>query len=105
MFWQLQRQNQEYDKEGLEITGELLSANPDFNTLWNYRKEILTHMKQDRSEFSTLVNAKDLCATLHLRGGRVVFSPVYIHRSDSIRWVVCATQTVSTSLRVPTASK
>ena len=40
-----QRENKEYDKEALEVTGELLAVNPDFSTLWNFRREILQHMK------------------------------------------------------------
>ena len=42
----LQRKNKEYDKEALEVTGELLSNNPDFNTLWNFRREVLAYMKE-----------------------------------------------------------
>ncbi|XP_063057075.1 geranylgeranyl transferase type-2 subunit alpha [Engraulis encrasicolus] len=33
------------DDEALQLTQQLLSANPDFATLWNYRREILTHLE------------------------------------------------------------
>lgn len=33
------------DDEALQLTQQLLSSNPDFATLWNYRREILMHME------------------------------------------------------------
>lgn len=33
------------DDEALQLTQQLLSSNPDFGTLWNYRREILKHME------------------------------------------------------------
>jgi geranylgeranyl transferase type-2 subunit alpha len=39
------RKNGEYDKEGLDVTANILAANPDFYTLWNFRREILQHIK------------------------------------------------------------
>lgn len=42
------RENGEYDEEGLKITGEILAVNPDFYTLWNFRKEIFVHFLQTR---------------------------------------------------------
>ena len=36
----LQRQKNELDQEMLNLTGELLSTNPDFSTLWNIRREL-----------------------------------------------------------------
>ncbi|KAJ8280005.1 hypothetical protein COCON_G00070710 [Conger conger] len=38
------------DDEGLQITQQLLSSNPDFATLWNYRREILQHQETVRPE-------------------------------------------------------
>ncbi|KAJ3599004.1 hypothetical protein NHX12_032967 [Muraenolepis orangiensis] len=38
------------DEEGLQLTQQLLSSNPDFSTLWNYRREILTHLETVREE-------------------------------------------------------
>jgi len=37
------------DEEALQLTQQLLSSNPDFSTLWNYRREILTHLDTVRS--------------------------------------------------------
>ncbi|XP_070574046.1 geranylgeranyl transferase type-2 subunit alpha-like [Ptychodera flava] len=42
------RTNEEYDNEALEITGQLLTANSDFTTMWNYRKEVLLHYKEEK---------------------------------------------------------
>lgn len=33
------------DDEALQLTQQLLSSNPDFATLWNYRREILMHLE------------------------------------------------------------
>uniref|UniRef100_A0A8D0CY05 Geranylgeranyl transferase type-2 subunit alpha n=1 Tax=Sander lucioperca TaxID=283035 RepID=A0A8D0CY05_SANLU len=38
------------DDEALQITQQLLSSNPDFATLWNYRREILMHLETVRDE-------------------------------------------------------
>ncbi|KAI1888777.1 hypothetical protein AGOR_G00172210 [Albula goreensis] len=37
------------DDEALQLTQQLLSSNPDFATLWNYRREILLHQETVRS--------------------------------------------------------
>lgn len=37
------------DEEALQLTQQLLLSNPDFSTLWNYRREILTHLDTVRS--------------------------------------------------------
>ncbi|KAJ8377088.1 hypothetical protein SKAU_G00076680 [Synaphobranchus kaupii] len=36
------------DVEALQLTQQLLSSNPDFATLWNYRREILLHQETVR---------------------------------------------------------
>jgi uncharacterized membrane protein YkoI len=33
----------EYDEEIMELTGELLTKNPDIYTLWNIRREAIEH--------------------------------------------------------------
>uniref|UniRef100_A0A3Q1ILL2 Geranylgeranyl transferase type-2 subunit alpha n=1 Tax=Anabas testudineus TaxID=64144 RepID=A0A3Q1ILL2_ANATE len=40
------------DDEALQLTQQLLSSNPDFATLWNYRREILMHLEtvKDKDE-------------------------------------------------------
>ncbi|KYO40687.1 geranylgeranyl transferase type-2 subunit alpha [Alligator mississippiensis] len=37
------------DKEGLELTSQILGANPDFATLWNFRREIFLHLEEEGS--------------------------------------------------------
>nr|XP_033476751.1 geranylgeranyl transferase type-2 subunit alpha [Epinephelus lanceolatus] len=39
-----------WDDEALLLTQQLLSSNPDFATLWNYRREILMHLETVREE-------------------------------------------------------
>ncbi|KAK4321731.1 hypothetical protein Pmani_007472 [Petrolisthes manimaculis] len=39
-----------HDEEGLKITAQLLTANPDAATLWNFRREILLAMKEELDE-------------------------------------------------------
>ena len=36
------------DKESLSLTEQVLAANPDFSTLWNFRREIFLHMKNEK---------------------------------------------------------
>jgi len=38
------RANKEYDRASLEQTEKFSVLSPDFSTLWNYRREILTHL-------------------------------------------------------------
>ena len=35
------------DQESLSLTEQVLAANPDFSTLWNFRREIFLHMKDE----------------------------------------------------------
>ncbi|TWW57607.1 Geranylgeranyl transferase type-2 subunit alpha [Takifugu flavidus] len=38
------------DDDALQLSQQLLSSNPDFATLWNYRREILMHMETVKNE-------------------------------------------------------
>ncbi|GAB1610385.1 geranylgeranyl transferase type-2 subunit alpha-like, partial [Argonauta hians] len=44
------RSNGVFDEKGLGLCGEVLLVNPDFYTLWNFRKEILLSFKEHRPE-------------------------------------------------------
>ncbi|KAK3747037.1 hypothetical protein QZH41_017815 [Actinostola sp. cb2023] len=46
------RKDNEHDQEALYLTEQLLSANPDFGTLWNFRREIFINFK-DKSGFDS----------------------------------------------------
>ena len=48
IFSLFQRKNGEMDKESLSLTEQVLAANPDFSTLWNFRREIFLHMKDEK---------------------------------------------------------
>ncbi|KAL9974647.1 hypothetical protein ACROYT_G011708 [Oculina patagonica] len=41
------RKNGEMDKESLSLTEQVLAANPDFSTLWNFRREIFLFLKNE----------------------------------------------------------
>ena len=44
----IQRKNKELDDELMTLTEQLLGSNPDFNTVWNIRKEMLLKFKGER---------------------------------------------------------
>lgn len=55
MLWSLrpynlpsQRQAGELDESVLELTSQILGANPDFATLWNCRREVLQHLETEK---------------------------------------------------------
>ena len=48
IFSLFQRKNGELDQESLSLTEQVLAANPDFSTLWNFRREIFLHMKDEK---------------------------------------------------------
>ncbi|XP_066958376.1 geranylgeranyl transferase type-2 subunit alpha [Macrobrachium rosenbergii] len=53
------RSSRSYDEEGLKLTAQLLTANPDAATLWNFRREILLNMKCDDDEaWTKLLNGE-----------------------------------------------
>lgn len=60
------REKDEHDEEGLQLTGLILEHNPDFYTLWNYRREILLDMKPSKTaeEIKTL-STTEMSLTQH----------------------------------------
>ncbi|KAB0390503.1 hypothetical protein E2I00_017485, partial [Balaenoptera physalus] len=54
------RQAGELDESVLELTSQILGANPDFATLWNCRREVLQRLEVQKSpeELATLVKAE-----------------------------------------------
>nr|XP_021184116.2 geranylgeranyl transferase type-2 subunit alpha [Helicoverpa armigera] len=58
------RQEGELDKDLLELTGKVLSSNPDISTLWNIRREILSIFKKNNESEEELSQLYD--AELHL---------------------------------------
>ncbi|XP_038208735.1 geranylgeranyl transferase type-2 subunit alpha [Zerene cesonia] len=47
---QNKRKQGELDEEQLNLTGNVLSSNPDIYTLWNIRREILTDFRNNKTE-------------------------------------------------------
>ncbi|XP_042216666.1 geranylgeranyl transferase type-2 subunit alpha-like isoform X3 [Homarus americanus] len=47
-----------HDEEGLKITAQLLAANPDAATLWNFRREILLALKGDDESWEKLLTGE-----------------------------------------------
>lgn len=47
---QSKRKDEEFDKELLDLTGQVLVSNPDINMLWNIRREILEVFRKDDSK-------------------------------------------------------
>lgn len=39
------RDNKDYSTSAIQLTTELLDLNPEFNTVWNYRRDIITSLK------------------------------------------------------------
>ena len=49
------RKNKEYDEASLVQTEKFSFLSADFNTLWNYRREILLHLfEKGENEYATL---------------------------------------------------
>ncbi|KAJ7313167.1 hypothetical protein JRQ81_004441 [Phrynocephalus forsythii] len=44
------RKTGQLDKEALDLTSQVLGANPDFATLWNFRREIFLHLEKESPE-------------------------------------------------------
>ncbi|KAG1699319.1 Geranylgeranyl transferase type-2 subunit alpha [Nymphon striatum] len=55
----LKRENRELDEDALKLTTEILSLNPDFYSLWNFRKEIILEFKRTRKEEEIIKLFKD----------------------------------------------
>lgn len=47
------RKDQDLSKDTLDLVGKMLRNNPDFYSLWNFRREILLSMNPTLSECST----------------------------------------------------
>ncbi|CAG9797100.1 unnamed protein product [Chironomus riparius] len=48
------RSSESFGSELLELTGKILSVNPDLSTLWNIRRECILKMTEENKEDSTL---------------------------------------------------
>lgn len=55
LHYLFQRQAGEYDEEELAISAQLLIANPDITTLWNIRREVLLHFKDEDQRYNWTV--------------------------------------------------
>lgn len=58
-----------FNNESLKLTTELLDLNPEFYTVWNFRRDVLDHMKKDLStdEYAQRLNNELLYVMLLLK--------------------------------------
>lgn len=62
---QTKREAKEFDKELLELTGQVLTSNPDIYTLWNIRREILNCLRNNSEDDISVLYDAELCLTEH----------------------------------------
>ncbi|XP_069796994.1 LOW QUALITY PROTEIN: geranylgeranyl transferase type-2 subunit alpha [Narcine bancroftii] len=44
------RKDRQFDQQALDLTGQILSSNPDQGSFWNFRREIFLALEQEKSE-------------------------------------------------------
>ena len=92
-----------HDAESLGLTSKILELNPEFYTLWNFRKEILLQMFAAAAEASQrqALNAEELRLTLTAIKRQPKSYAAWYHR----KWVVCkAREAASSSAALAAAS-
>ena len=85
------RRQKIYDSTSLEAVEKVVIENPDFATLWNFRREILLHMHSDADEQSKR-NAcqQEFALTQECLGVNPKSYPVWFHREWVVRWGECS---------------
>ena len=57
-----------YDDESLAVAAKALLANPDFGTVWNYRREALMHLHPGAAAGAAATDADDAALSAARRG-------------------------------------
>ncbi|ORX37188.1 rab-protein geranylgeranyltransferase [Kockovaella imperatae] len=71
------RRRKEYTRDALEITNELLDMNPEYYTVWNYRRHIL------RGLFPTLSDEKKV----QILGNEIRLTTSYLQVNPKVYWI------------------
>ncbi|KAJ4462556.1 putative geranylgeranyl transferase type-2 subunit alpha [Paratrimastix pyriformis] len=78
----LRSKSQDFSLESLDLTSTVLSKNPEFHSAWNYRRDILLHLR-DRSDFVNFLE-KDLDLTV----AAIKINPKVYATWDFRRWLL-----------------
>lgn len=94
------RVEKRYDSESLDATAKVVTENPDFTTMWNFRREILIHLHPDPSKDDGEVGASvsatrraactaEFALTQECLGYNPKSYPVWHHREWVLTWGQC----------------
>eukprot|EP00322_Chrysochromulina_rotalis_P018597 CAMPEP_0115852512 /NCGR_PEP_ID=MMETSP0287-20121206/13036_1 /TAXON_ID=412157 /ORGANISM="Chrysochromulina rotalis, Strain UIO044" /LENGTH=389 /DNA_ID=CAMNT_0003306579 /DNA_START=36 /DNA_END=1205 /DNA_ORIENTATION=+ len=79
-----------YDVASLEAVAKVVTENPDFATLWNFRREILEHTHSGtRAEARKAACAAEFALTQECLGINPKSYPVWYHREWVLQWGSC----------------
>ncbi|KAK6500947.1 Rab geranylgeranyltransferase [Arthrobotrys conoides] len=96
-----------YSQASLSTTTSLLTQNPEFNTIWNFRRRIILHLLSIPSDQSTTKPSDDSDTKLSLLSSELSFLFPLLQKFPKCYWIwnyrVFILQTSSTTLRLQTA--
>jgi len=82
-----------YDAASLEVVSKVVLENPDFATLWNFRREIIQHLHPvEDVEARKAACVAEFTLTQECLGVNPKSYPVWYHREWVLQWGKCAWQ-------------